>query len=128
MTEERFSRVESFMNALGIKTTSRKSISDNSLITGLGPTAGIQKPNQFKELKTRVEKIQASQKAIAETLGEGASLLSGASGFTSASGLANIIGSTIAKFGLPVAAISQIALALKKRTSRAVWIWWYTRF
>lgn len=114
ITDEKFSRVESFMNALGIKTASRKSISDNSLISGVGPTAGIQKPNQFKELKTKVEKIQDSQKAIAETLGEGTSLLSGASGLTSAAGLSNIIGSTIARFGLPVSAITQIALALKK--------------
>lgn len=112
--DERFSKVESFMNALGVKTASRKKLKESSLISGLGPVAGIGGGNQFKQLQDKVTIMEKSQKSIALMLGGGANLIGGASGLTNPTGLINVLGGVISKFGLPVAAITKIALQLRQ--------------
>lgn len=112
--DEKFSKVESFMNALGIKTASRKTLKEDSLIAGINPVAGIHSGNQFKTLQDKVSTMEKSQKAMASMLGTGTRLLSGASALTSPTGLINIIGNSIARFGLPVAAVTKIALMIRQ--------------
>ena len=103
-TEETFSRTESIMSALGINVKSKKTLSKDSLVSGAG--APIQKSNAFKKVQSKVDRLETNQKALAQSLtGDARSLISGASGLTTPSGLLG------AGFGL-VQRIPHIAIAL----------------
>ena len=84
-TEEKFSRTESIMNALGFGKGSKSKVTKDSLVSGAG--SPIQKSNEFKKLSNKVSKIQTNQKALAESLTTGGSLVQGAAGLRTPSGI-----------------------------------------
>ncbi len=108
-TEEKFNRTEGILSALGLNIKSKKKLTKNSLVSGGG--APIQKSNEFKKLRNEVASVKKNQKALAESLSDTSSLVRGASGLSTPSGIFGA-GMGLATKIPHLAAVSGIATAL----------------
>lgn len=115
--EEKFSVTDSLMQALGINVKDKSKLKKSSLVTGIGPVAGIRQVSQFTAVKNKVAKLEDGQKAIATIVTKGDSLISGASGILSnvkrgsgggSAQLFALLGS-VGKFALPATFVIAIA-------------------
>ena len=121
--EDKFSVTDNIMRALGINVKDKSKLKKSSLVSGVGPVAGIRQVSEFTSIKNKVTKLQNSQKAIATVITKGDSLISGASGLLSNGGKGLAKGGTlqlfsllgnIGKFALPAAFVIKIAEVVYK--------------
>ena len=108
VTEQKFSRTQSIMNALGFGAGSKSKLAKNSLVSGAG--SPVKKSNEFIKMQKSVNKLQTNQKAIAQQLTKGGALVQGAAGLKTPSG---IFGAGMGVIGkIPHIAIALLAAKL----------------
>lgn len=115
--EEKFSVTDNIMRALGINVRDKSKLKKSSLVSGVGPVAGIRPASEFTTIKNKVSRLENSQKAIASVVTKGDSLIGGSSGLLSnikrgSTGgsleIFNLLGS-FGKFVLPATFVIAIA-------------------
>lgn len=107
--DDKFSVTDNIMRALGINVRDKSKLKKSSLVSGIGPVAGIRQVSEFTSIKKKVVNLQKSQKAIATIVTEGNSLIGGASGLLANGGKGLAKGGTLKLFGL-LGSFAKVAL------------------